>query len=38
MSQADPFAAALAPQQGSGMYTGDPEFEAVEKELRVIWL
>lgn len=38
MSLADCFAAALAQQQRSPVYTGDPEFKAVEKEVKVIWL
>jgi uncharacterized protein len=38
MSLADCFAAALAKQAQADLYTGDPEFKAVEGELRVIWL
>jgi PIN domain nuclease of toxin-antitoxin system len=38
MSLADCFAAALAQQQRSPVYTGDPEFKAVEKDVKVIWL
>lgn len=38
MSLADCFAAALAQQQRAPVYTGDPEFKAVEKEVKVIWL
>jgi predicted nucleic acid-binding protein len=38
MSLADCFAAALAQQQQAPVYTGDPEFKAVEKDLKVIWL
>ena len=38
MSLADCFAAALAQQQRSPVYTGDPEFKAGEKEVKVIWL
>lgn len=38
MSLADCFAAALAKQRKLGVYTGDPEFQEVEKEVRVIWI
>ena len=38
MSLADCFAAALARQQKADLYTGDPEFRAVEKEQKIIWL
>jgi len=38
MGLADAFAAALAHQTGSDLYTGDPEFEEVEKQIRVVWL
>lgn len=38
MSLADCFAAALAQQQRAAVYTGDPEFKAVEDEVKVIWL
>jgi predicted nucleic acid-binding protein len=38
MAYADCFAAALAKQQMAGLYTGDPEFKAVEKELKILWL
>lgn len=38
MSLADCFAAALADQQRADLYTGDPEFKEVEKDLRVVWL
>jgi len=38
MSLADCFAAALAQQRKADVYTGDPEFRAVEKEIRVIWI
>lgn len=37
MSLADGFAAALAQQRESPVYTGDPELKAVAKDLRVIW-
>ncbi len=38
MSLADCFAAALAMQRKADLYTGDPEFKAVEGEVRVMWL
>jgi predicted nucleic acid-binding protein len=38
MSLADCFAAALAQQNQAAVYTGDPEFKAVAKEIRVVWL
>lgn len=38
MSLADCFAAALAKQQKAEIYTGDPEFRAVESDLKIIWL
>jgi len=38
MSLADCFAAALAKQNKADIYTGDPEFRAVEDETKVIWL
>ncbi len=38
MSLADCFAAALAKQKKADLYTGDPEFKAVEKDVKVIWL
>ena len=38
MSLADAFAAALAKAWKADLYTGDPEFRAVEKELRIVWL
>jgi predicted nucleic acid-binding protein len=38
MSLADCFAAALAQQRKADLYTGDPEFRAVEKEIRVVWI
>ena len=38
MSLADCFAAALAKQKGAAVYTGDPEFKAVEGEVKVVWL
>ncbi len=38
MSLADCFAAALASQRRADLYTGDPEFKEVEKDIRVVWL
>lgn len=38
MSLADCFAAALAQQRKADLYTGDPEFRAVEKQIRVVWI
>ena len=38
MSLADCFAAALAKERACDVYTGDPEFRAVEKEIKVVWL
>ena len=38
MSLADCFATALAQQKQAAVYTGDPEFKAVEDEVKVIWL
>jgi predicted nucleic acid-binding protein len=38
MSLADCFAAALAKMKKAEIYTGDPEFKAMEKDLKVIWL
>ena len=38
MSLADCFAAALARQRKLDLYTGDPEFKAVEKEVKVVWI
>jgi ribonuclease VapC len=38
MSYADCFAAALAKQKNAELITGDPEFKAVEKEIKVHWL
>jgi ribonuclease VapC len=37
-SLADAFAAALAKQNKAELVTGDPEFEAVEKEIKIQWL
>jgi len=37
-SLADAFAAALAKQHKAELVTGDPEFKAVEKEIKIAWL
>ncbi len=38
MSLADCFAAALAKLRKADLYTGDPEFRAVENEIRIVWI
>lgn len=38
LSLADAFAAALAKQHKAQLVTGDPEFKAVEKEIKIDWL
>ena len=38
MAYADCFAAALARLKKAELYTGDPEFKAVEKEIKIIWV
>ena len=38
MSLADCFAAALAKERRADLYTGDPEFKAVETEIKVVWI
>ena len=38
MSLADAFAAALAKEMKAELVTGDLEFRAVEKEIRILWL
>ncbi len=38
MSLGDTFAAALAKHRKMDLYTGDPEFRAVEDEIRIVWL
>ena len=35
---ADAFAAALAREKKAELVTGDPEFQALKKELKVVWL
>jgi len=38
LSLADAFAAALAKEKKAELVTGDPEFKALEKEIKIIWL
>lgn len=38
ISLAGCFAAALAKQEKADLYTGDPEFRSVEKDVKVVWL
>ncbi len=38
ISLADAFAAALAKDKKAELVTGDPEFKALEKEIKVVWL
>lgn len=38
MSLADCFAVALARQKKADLYTGDPEFKSVEKDIKIVWL
>jgi len=38
MSLADCFAAALAKREKAEIYTGDPEFKAVQREIKVVWI
>ena len=38
MSLADCFAAALAKDRNADVYTGDPEFRGVEKEVKIVWM
>ncbi|MHB8523370.1 MAG: PIN domain-containing protein [Limisphaerales bacterium] len=38
MSLADAFAAALAKEKKAELVTGDPEFKALEKEIKVVWI
>ena len=38
MSLADCFCAALAKQKEADLYTGDAEFRAVEREIKIVWL
>jgi predicted nucleic acid-binding protein len=38
LAYADCFAAALAKLRKAELYTGDPEFKGIEKEVKVVWL
>ena len=38
LSLADAFAAALAKERKAELVTGDPEFKALEKEIKIDWL
>ena len=38
MSLADAFAAALAKEKKCGLITGDPEFKALENEIKIHWV
>ena len=38
LSLADAFAAALAMENNAELVTGDPEFHALERELKITWL
>ena len=38
MSLADCFCAALAKHKKADLYTGDPDFETVEKEIKIVWV
>jgi ribonuclease VapC len=38
ISVADAFAAALAKEKKTDLVTGDPEFKALEKEIKINWL
>jgi predicted nucleic acid-binding protein len=38
LSLADAFAVALAKQKKAELVTGNPEFKAIEKEIRILWL
>ena len=38
ISLADAFAAALAKEKKADLVTGDPEFKALEKEIKINWL
>ena len=37
-SLVDAFAAALAKDKKAELVTGDPEFKALEKEIKIVWL
>ncbi|MGH8021837.1 MAG: PIN domain-containing protein [Opitutaceae bacterium] len=38
LSLADAFAAALAKEKKAELVTGDPEFKALEREIKITWL
>jgi uncharacterized protein len=38
LSLADAFAAALAKKHKAELVTGDPEFKAVENEIKIVWM
>jgi predicted nucleic acid-binding protein len=38
MALAHCFAAALAKHEKAELYTGDPEFRTIEKEIKIVWL
>jgi ribonuclease VapC len=38
IAYADCFAVALARLKKAELYTGDPEFKAVEKDIKIVWL
>jgi hypothetical protein len=38
MAYADCFAVALSRLRKAELYTGDPEFKAMEKEIKIVWL
>ncbi len=38
LSLADAFAAALAKERKAELFTGDPEFKALDKEIKIGWL
>lgn len=38
LSLADAFAAALAKEKKAELVTGDPEFKALDKEIKILWL
>jgi ribonuclease VapC len=38
MAYADCFGVALARLRKAELYTGDPEFKVVEKEIKIVWL
>jgi len=38
LSLADAFTAALAREKKAELITGDPEFKALEKEIKIVWL